>query len=71
MARCLRDSIQLATAAFVKEQQSIVYLINVCISRHDGERIMTTIDIYEYSGTPNPDTIVTSNFLLINRVSSF
>ena len=34
MARCLRDSIQLATAACVKEELIIVYLKTVFISRH-------------------------------------
>ena len=58
LARSLRDSIQLSTAAGVKEQRRIVYLKTVLISHHDGERapqnfITTigksrlTIDIYE------------------------
>ena len=38
MARCPRDSIQEVSAAWVKEQQSIVYLKTVFIIRHDGER---------------------------------
>ena len=47
MARCLRDSIQLATAACVKEQRSIVYLKTVLINRHDGERAPQNL-YYDY-----------------------
>ena len=47
MARCLRDSIQLATVACVKEERSIVYLKTVLISRHDGERAPQNL-CYDY-----------------------
>ena len=47
MARCLRDSIQLATAACIKKQLRIVYLTTVLISRHDGERAPQNL-YYDY-----------------------
>ena len=53
MARCLRDSIQLATAACVKEQRSIVYLKTVLNSRHDGERVRRKIQYVRYVRTSN------------------
>ena len=54
MARSLRDSIQLATAAGVKEQRRIVYLKTVLISRHDGERVPQNL-YYDYWAQPVDD----------------
>ena len=54
MARSLRDSIQLATAAGVKEQRRIVYLKTVLISRHDGERAPQNL-YYDYWAQPVDD----------------
>ena len=54
MARSLRDSIQLAAAAGVKEQWRIVYLKTVLISRHDGERAPQNL-YYDYWAQPVDD----------------
>ena len=61
MARSLRDSIQLATVAGVKEQRRIVYLKTVFISRHDGERAPQNL-YYDYWAKPVDD-----RYLWINR----